>query len=92
MVKVAWTCRAVEDLHRLHEFLKVVNPTAAAKIVQNLVKAPSALIGNPRMGERLEAFESREIRRLLVARYELRYEIKDATLYILRIWHTQEER
>ena len=92
MVKVAWTRRAVEDLGRLHEFLKVVNPTAAAKVLQNLVKAPNALIGNPRMGERIEAFESREIRRLLVARYELRYEIKDATLYILRIWHTREER
>lgn len=92
MVKVAWTRRAVEDLGRLHEFLKVANPTSAAKILQSLVKAPSALIGNPRMGERIEAFESREIRRLLVARYELRYEIKDATLYILRIWHTREER
>ena len=92
MVKVAWTRRAVQDLGRLHEFLKVVNPTAAAKIVQSLVKAPNALIGNPRMGERIEAFESREIRRLLVARYELRYEIKEATLYILRIWHTREER
>jgi plasmid stabilization system protein ParE len=92
MVKVAWTHHAVQDLGRLHEFLKVVNPTAAAKILQNLVKAPNAIIGNPRMGERIEAFESREIRRLLVARYELRYEIRDATLYILRIWHTREER
>ena len=92
MVKVAWTRRAVQDLERLHGFLKIINPTAAAKIIQSLVKAPNALIGNPRMGERIEAFESREIRRLLVARYELRYEIKDATLYILRIWHTREER
>lgn len=92
MVKVAWTRRAVQDLERLHGFLKIINPTAAAKILQSLVKAPNALIGNPRMGERIEAFESREIRRLLVARYELRYEIKEATLYILRIWHTREER
>ena len=92
MVKVAWTRRAVQDLERLHGFLKIINPTAAAKILQSLVKAPNALIGNPRMGERIEAFESREIGRLLVARYELRYEIKEATLYILRIWHTREER
>ena len=92
MVKVAWTRRAVQDLERLHGFLKIINPTAAAKILQSLVKAPNALIGNPRMGERIEAFESRKIGRLLVARYELRYEIKEATLYILRIWHTREER
>lgn len=92
MVKVAWTRRAVQDLERLHGFLNIINPTSAAKILQSLVKAPNALIGNPRMGERIEAFESREIRRLLVARYELRYEIKESTLYILRIWHTREER
>lgn len=92
MIEVAWTRRAVQDLGRLHEFLKIVNPLAAAKIVNTLVNAPNVLVGNPRMGERIDSFESREIRRLLVARYELRYEIKEAKLYVLRVWHTREER
>ena len=37
-------------------------------------------------------FEPREVRRLLVGRYEIRYEIQDSTVYILRLWHTREER
>ena len=92
MIKISWTRRAVQDLDRLHEFLKIVNPVAATKTVQSLVSAPHVLVNNPRMGERLEAFELREIRRLLIARYEMRYEVRESNLFILRIWHTREER
>ena len=31
-------------------------------------------------------------RRILVGRYEMRYEIQESRLYILRIWHTREHR
>lgn len=92
MIKISWTRRAVQDLDRLHEFLKIVNPVAATKTVQSFVSAPHVLVNNPRMGERLEAFEPREIRRLLIARYEMRYEVRESNLFILRIWHTREER
>jgi hypothetical protein len=44
------------------------------------------------MGERLEEFEPREVRRLLVGHYEMRYELQESNIYILRIWHTRENR
>jgi len=44
------------------------------------------------MGERLEEFEPREVRRLLVGRDELRYEIREAEIYVLRIWRSREDR
>lgn len=91
-MRILWTGHASRDVGRLHEFLKLVNPTAAAKTVQMLSKAPHALVENPRLGERLDGFLPREIRRLLIARYEMRYEIKDTNVHILRIWHTREER
>lgn len=47
---------------------------------------------NPRVGERLDEFEPHEIQRIQVGRYELRYETAQATIYILRLWHTREER
>lgn len=28
----------------------------------------------------------------LIGSYEMRYEIKDETIYLLRIWHTREQR
>jgi plasmid stabilization system protein ParE len=87
-----WTSKALSDLTRLHEFLATANKPAAARAVQSLTAASASLIANPRIGERLEEFEPREIRRILVGRYELRYEIDASTIYVLRLWHTREER
>jgi plasmid stabilization system protein ParE len=89
---VKWTSKALSDLVRLYEFLAPVNKLAAAQTVQSLTSAPNSLIENPRIGEKLEEFEPREVRRILVGSYELRYEIHEATIYILRLWHTREER
>lgn len=87
-----WTGRALSDLGRLHEFLAPVNRGAAARTVQSLTAAPASLLENPRIGESLEEFEPREVRRILVGHYEMRYEIQDSTIYVLRLWHTREDR
>jgi len=70
-----WTSKSLSDLVRLYEFLAPVNQQAAAHTVQSLTAAPTGLLVNPRIGERLEEFDPREVRRILVGRYEIRYEI-----------------
>ncbi len=50
------------------------------------------LLEHPRMGERLDEFAPREVRRLLVGIYEMRYEIKSETIFILRPWRVREDR
>ena len=92
MINLQWTEKAVSDLARLYEFLASVNKPAAEATVRTLTRAPTALLTNPRIGEQLFQFEPREVRRILVARYELRYEITDESIYALRIWHTREDR
>ena len=87
-----WTSRALSDLERLYEFLAPVNKTAAARILQSLAAAPASLLVNPRVGEKLEEFEPREVRRILVGHYEMRYEIRESIIYVLRLWHTREDR
>lgn len=91
-MKLKWTDKAVSDLARLCEFLTPVNRKAAAHTVQALTKAPENLLKNPRIGQKLEEFEPREIRRILVGHYEMRYEIQGTTLFVLRLWHTREDR
>lgn len=91
-MKLKWTSKALSDLARLHEFLAPLNEPAVARAVQTLVKAPTILLTNPRIGEQLFQFEPREVRRILAAQYEIRYEIQDETLYVLRLWHTKEDR
>jgi plasmid stabilization system protein ParE len=91
-MKIQWTSKASSDLVRLHEHLKPVAPDAAARIVQELARAPGRLLDYPRLGERLDAFDPREVRRIIVGNYEMRYEISQATIFILRLWHCRENR
>ena len=65
---------------------------AAARAVQALTRAPAVLLSNARIGEQLFQFERREVRRILVGQYEMRYEIQDDIIYVLRLWHTRESR
>jgi plasmid stabilization system protein ParE len=87
-----WTGKALSDLVRLHEFLAPVDRRAAARTIQSLVAAPGRLRAHPRVGEKLDEFEPREVRRLMVGQYEIRYELSDDAIYVLRIWHTREQR
>lgn len=41
--------------------------------------APDVLVSQPRIGEQRFEYEPREVRKLLVGKYEMHYEIKDAT-------------
>ena len=91
-MELKWTSKALSDLVRLYEFLSPLNKQAAATTVQSLTAAPTKLLAQPRIGEKLEEFEPREVRRILVGHYEMRYEIQQSTIYILRLWHTREER
>lgn len=91
-MELKWTSKALSDLARLYEFLAPANKPAALRVVQALSQAPSILLSCPRMGEQLFQFEPREVRRILVGEYELRYEIQNAIIYVLRLWHTRENR
>ncbi|CAN7650459.1 type II toxin-antitoxin system RelE/ParE family toxin [Ensifer sp. ENS11] len=91
-MQVKWTSKAIGDLARLFEFLAPVNQRAAARTVQSLTTAPTRLIEQPRLGEKLEEFAPREVRRILVGHYEIRYEIQQSIIYVLRVWHTREDR
>lgn len=91
-MKIKWTSKALSDLVRLYEFLAVKNKQAAAHTVQSLSAAPDRLLDQARIGEKLDEFDPREVRRIVVGRYEMRYEIQESIIIVLRIWHTREDR
>ena len=91
-MELMWTDKALSDLIRLYEFLDALNSKAASSAVQALTAAPNALLLNLRIGESLEEFLPREVRRILVGHYEIRYEIQESFIYVLRLWHTREDR
>ncbi len=91
-MELKWTSKALSDLARLYDFLALVNKAAAVRTVQTLTATPTTLLNNPRIGKRLEEFNPREVRRIIVGQYEMRYELQESTIYMLRLWHTREDR
>lgn len=80
------------DLRRLHEFLEPVNPGAAARVVVALVERAERIPARPRLGARLREFGDREVRKVLAGDYEIRYEVTEQDVLVLRIFHTREDR
>ena len=87
-----WTPLAYSDLRRFHAFLEPVNSRAAALAVQLIVSRAERIPEQPRLGERLPRFAEREVRRVLVEKYEIRYELGDTDVTLLRVFHTREDR
>lgn len=91
-MRVIWSPEANDDLDRVGDFLGSVAPDAATKAVISLSRAPDRLLNFPRIGARLDGFNPREVRRLIVGNYEMRYEVQVDVIYIVRIFHTREDR
>lgn len=87
-----WTNKAHGDLVRFHEFLDPVDPLAAIRVVRQLVAGAKQIPHHPRLGVRLPEFNPRDVRKFLVGDYEIRYEVTDIDVFILRIFHTREDR
>ena len=91
-MELKWTTKALSDLVRLHKFLLPLSKLTAASTVKSLTAAPAKLLAQPRLGERLDEFAPHEVRRIFVEHYEMRYEIQQSIIYVLRLWHTRENR
>ena len=91
-LKLKWSNEAISDSPRLYDFRAKINPTAAARTAQTITVAPRQLLDRPRSGRQLDQYLPREVRRIIVANYEMRYDLAESTVYILRVWHTREDR
>jgi plasmid stabilization system protein ParE len=91
-LNIIWGSDSLADIARLHRFVAVGDPDAARQIVEHILSAPEKLREFTRLGERLEVYTPREVRKLIVGRYEMRYEILPDMIFILRIWHVRENR
>lgn len=87
-----WTSKAHSDLVRLFEFLHPVNPVSAGRVVRQLTAGVKRLARHPRLGVHLPEFGPREVRRVIVGDYEVRYEVTARDVFILRLFHTREDR
>jgi plasmid stabilization system protein ParE len=91
-MRIRWLSIAERDISRLYDFLAEVSLNAAATRIQNIVASVTTLSDHPRIGVRRDEYGTDEVRSLLIGDYEVRYQIFDDEIVILRIWHTREDR
>lgn len=91
-MKLIWSSQASEDIEAVHDFLALKAPRAALDAVWQLYEAAELLRLHPRMGERIQSIGEEELRRVIVGRYELRYEPTAEAIHVLRIFHTFQDR
>ena len=89
---IRWTPSALTDVERIYAFVATVDPARGRAIVEALVNRVERLTQLPGIGQRVPRYEPREVRRLFIGDYELRYELKPSTIIVLRVWHTREDR
>ena len=90
-MKLIFSRAAVYDLVRLREFIAQHSPEAAQRVAQRLRGAIERLADMPQIGRPVENLPG-EIRELIFGKYVVRYEVRQQSLYILRIWHGKEDR
>ena len=91
-MSIVWTSAAWGDVDRLHAFLAEHDLDAADAIFDRLLGAPDSLVEFPRRGPRLSQFDPREIREFQIGRYRLRYELAGTDIFVLRFFHSRENR
>lgn len=89
---IEWTTKAISDVARLRAFLRLVDPSAPQRVLRPIQAAIVRLRTFPHLGERIDGYGDREVRRMIVGNYEVRYEVRDETVVILRLWHTRGNR
>lgn len=87
-----WTRAAANDLRRLHNFLCVVNEQAATHAVRLIVARTRRILEHPGLGSPLPRYGQREVRRIIVEQYEIRYSSGESVVTILRVFHHRERR
>ena len=89
---VEWTGKARADLMRLQSFLHDQDVRAAEGIVRSITLATARLGEYPHIGQTVDRFVSRDMRRYIVGDYEVRYEITARCMRVHRVYHTREDR
>lgn len=91
-MQVTWRRQALADVARIARYIAQDNPVAAARIARALAAAADSLTRLPEKGRPGLVPGTRELS--AVPPYVIVYRVeRDAqTVYILRIWHTAQNR
>ncbi|WP_320170319.1 type II toxin-antitoxin system RelE/ParE family toxin [Maridesulfovibrio sp.] len=89
-MQIRFSPESVEDLKRIFEFIALHDPDSARTVVLNLKSAINRFSQMPYLGRALEEIEN--VREFVFGRYVIRYLVRNDAVYVLRLWHSKEDR
>ncbi len=95
MPQIIWSRNALDDIERLHGFLKAKSESAAVRAVKAILEAGRQLEKFPTIGKPvIRRLNHRDIIKPFGSgAYVIRYRIKSENiLVILKVWHSKENR
>jgi len=69
-----------------------VNPHAAKRAMRGIDVAANRLLDHQDLGVALDSYLPQNVRSLIAGDYEIRYEVFLTRIYIVRVWHSREDR
>lgn len=95
--RITWLHKAVADLARVREFIRVNNPAAAERAGRRISKAVHTISAHPSIGRPVLDIEwNVAFRDVFIpfaqGGYWLRYAVTDDEIIIVRVWHGREDR
>ena len=93
-MRLVWLPEAQADIQCRYNFLRARDPMAAERAIRAMQLGAQRLLEFPHLGRRMDdETERREVSVPFGAgAYVLRYRMHDATIVVLRVWHSREER
>lgn len=92
-MRLVYSEDAVADLVRLRAFIAEKDPSAAARVAQELIARIENLGLFPLMGHSVsQAPQPDVVRDMVFGNYAVRYSVHAEALVVLRIWHHYEDR
>ncbi|OGI69794.1 MAG: hypothetical protein A2W18_14130 [Candidatus Muproteobacteria bacterium RBG_16_60_9] len=89
-MKVHWTDRAKDRLHRLHDHIARDAPLVAPKVVSRLIARSSQIATSPYAGRQVPEFQREDLREVLERPYRIIYRILPDRIDVLSVMHYRQ--
>lgn len=91
MAQIIWTLPALEDLDAIADYISLVNPQAAKRIVQRVTARIEMLATFPNLGFTPRDLEGTRYRQLVEPPCHIYYRVEEDTVYIVYIMRNERE-
>lgn len=88
MAEIAWSLEAVRCLEGIRNYISAENPQAATDVIRGIYAKVQLLRSHPRLGQRYEPIQDREVRETSYGHYRIAYVIEHETrIHVLGVFH-----